>query len=118
MAQASALRRIDIEAALLLAAPLVELDAGTSTVCRVAVELGNGPGADYAGVLVTVEEGKPTSWLSRLNGKADSWASGSVADWLLWFTGREDERLEFGGDPSVAMALVESLRDKTAVGSG
>lgn len=110
--QAPALRRIDIEATLLLAVPLLELNPETSAVCRVAVELGNGASADYAGVMVTVEEGHPTSWLARLNGPADAWVSGSVTDWLHWFNGREEERLEFGGQPAVAMALTESLRRK------
>lgn len=113
--QAPALRRMDIEATLLLAVPLVELDAGTSTVCRVAVELGDGPELDYAGVMVQVEHGKPTSWQSRLDAKADAWASGTVADWLHCFNGGDQQRLEFGGDPAVAKAVTESLRTKMAL---
>lgn len=116
-AQAPALRRIDLEATLLLVAPLLELDSATSTVCRVAVELPKGAKTDYAGVLVTVKEGRPTSWLSRLGGKAEAWATGSVADWLQWFNGSDDVDLELGGDNAIAAALVESLRTKVATGS-
>ena len=112
--EASPLRRMDIEAALLLAVPLLELDPDISTVCRVSVELSSGTSPDYAGVMVTVEDGRPTSWQSRLNGEADSWASGSVADWLQCFNGGQERQLEFGGDPSVAMTLTESLRSKVA----
>lgn len=110
--QASPLRRMDIEAALLLAVPLLELDAGTSAVCRVAVELNNGNDADYAGVMVTLQDGRPTAWQSRLNGKADAWASGSVTDWLHCFNGGTERQLEYGGDSAVAAALTESLRTK------
>lgn len=109
------LRRMDIEAALLLAVPLLELDAGTSVVCRVAVELGNGASADYAGVMVTVEDGRPISWQSRLSGTADAWAAGSVADWLRCFNGGDGRPLEYGGDPALAMAITDSLRKQIAV---
>jgi DNA-binding HxlR family transcriptional regulator len=114
--QAAPLRRMDIEATLLLAVPMLELEAGTSTVCRVAVELSNGATPDYAGVVVTVQDGRPVSWQSRLDGRADAWASGSVTDWLRCFNGGDQERLEFGGDPPVAMALADSLRKQIAAG--
>lgn len=108
--QAPALRRIDIEAPLLLVAPLLELDRGRSPICRLAVELGTGAATDYAGVMVTIKEGRPTAWLSRLNGEADAWATGSLSDWLRWFNGKDEARLDFGGDTAIAAALVDSLR--------
>jgi DNA-binding HxlR family transcriptional regulator len=115
--QAPALRRIDIEAPLLLVAPLLELDRGDSPVCRLAVELGTGAATDYAGVMVTMKEGRPTAWLSRLNGAADAWATGSLSDWLRWINGRDEARLEFGGDADAAAALAESLRAEVALGA-
>lgn len=115
--QAPALRRIDIEAPLLLVAPLLELDQARSPVCRLAVELGTGAATDYAGVMVTMKEGRPTAWISRLSGAADAWATGSLGDWLRWINGKDEARLEFGGDTDVAAALVESLRAEVALGT-
>jgi DNA-binding HxlR family transcriptional regulator len=115
--RAPALRRIDIEAPLLLVAPLLELDRGGSPVCRLAVELGTGAATDYAGVMVTMKEGRPAAWLSRLNGAADAWATGSLSDWLRWINGRDEARLEFGGDAAAAAALAESLRTEVALGA-
>jgi DNA-binding HxlR family transcriptional regulator len=115
--QTPALRRIDIEAPLLLVAPLLELDHARSPVCRLAVELGSGAATDYAGVMVTMKEGRPTAWLSRLNGAADAWATGSLRDWLRWINGKDEARLEFGGDAGAAAALAESLRAEVALGA-
>ncbi|HWJ42088.1 MAG TPA: winged helix-turn-helix transcriptional regulator [Solirubrobacterales bacterium] len=108
---ANAIRRIDVEASLLLTIPLLELDASTTGSCRLAVEMRNGGGDhDYAGAMVSLEEGRPVSYSARLNGEAGAWATGSTTDWLLWFNGKDDTRVEFGGDTSLAIALAESLR--------
>lgn len=103
------LSRIDVEAAFLLAVPLLELPPEISGVCRLAVELRNGSGLEYAGVKLVLEEGRVASCLTRLTGEADAWASGLPTDWLSWGNGFRVNGLEVGGDASMARTVVEGF---------
>ena len=64
--------RLDVEAAFLLAIPLIELPAGLSGKCRLAVEIQGGSSPVFAGVLISVEDGKVVSCSSRLEGEAEA----------------------------------------------
>lgn len=101
--------RMDVEAAFLLAVPLLDLPAEISGVCRLAVEFRNGGGADYAGVKVSVDDGKVVSCLTRLGGDADAWASGSAADWLRWGNGSRENRIEVGGEVSLVRTIIDGF---------
>lgn len=113
--QTSPLGRIDVEAIFLLAVPLLALPADASGVCRLTVEIRTSSEPDYAGVVVTVEEGKVVSCVARL-GEADAWAVGTPLDWFGWVTGYEGNQVELGGDTSLALAVADGLRDALVPG--
>jgi DNA-binding HxlR family transcriptional regulator len=106
--------RLDVEAAFLLAIPLVELPSGLSGRCRLAVEIQGGSSPVFAGVLMTIEDGKVVSCSSRLEGEADAWASGSAGTWMRRMSGQEGD-LEIGGDSELVREIVDSIRKSALV---
>jgi DNA-binding HxlR family transcriptional regulator len=102
--------RIDAEATFLLAIPLLELPSELEGTCRFAVEFRRGSDLDFAGVTVTIADGRIRSCVARIEGKPDSWASGGVLDWFRWMRGTDGHQIEVGGDPSLAHALADGLR--------
>jgi DNA-binding HxlR family transcriptional regulator len=115
--QSSPLGKIDLEAAFLLAVPLVSLPADSSGACRLAVELRSTQGSRLAGVLVAVEKGSVVSCVSRLEGKADGWVSGSAGAWFHALLDGVTDQLEIGGDCELGIGLVEGLHDRLFAGS-
>jgi hypothetical protein len=106
--------RLDVEAAFLLAIPLVELPSGLTGRCRLAVEIQGGSSPVFAGVLMNVEDGKVVSCSSRLEGEADAWASGSAGTWMRRMSGQEGD-LEIGGDSELVREIVDSIRKSALV---
>jgi len=107
--EASPIGRLDIEAAFLLAVPMLRLSPELTGVARLAVETQSGEEHRIAGVLVEVKEGEIVSCVARLQGQADAWASGSAAAWLRAVIDRQPDHLEVGGDCELANELVDSL---------
>ena len=102
--------RIDAEAALLLAVPLLRLPSDLSGLCRLTVEIRNGAGEPrLAGVMVGIEGGVISSCTSRLEGHAGAWASGSPSRWTSAIMDQETDALEIGGGCDLALALLEGL---------
>jgi DNA-binding HxlR family transcriptional regulator len=101
--------RLDVEAAFLLAIPAVDLPDGTNGKCRLSIELQGGASPVFAGVLITVEDGKVISCSSRLEGEADGWASGTAASWMRRMSGAEGD-LEVGGDAELTREMIEAIR--------
>jgi DNA-binding HxlR family transcriptional regulator len=101
--------RMDVEAIFLLAMPLLELDGELSGSCRLAVELPGGGPQRIAGALVSLEEGVMATCTSRLDGRADAWASGSVAAWCRALIDHDWASLELGGNGKLGQALVDGL---------
>jgi DNA-binding HxlR family transcriptional regulator len=111
-AAASPIGRLDVEAGFLLAVPLLELGEGLSGVCRLAVEVASANGnrePALAGVLVGVREGKLASCVSKLQGPADGWASGTAAAWMQALIDGEIDLLEVGGDCALAFGVLDGL---------
>lgn len=110
-ARTTPISRIDVEAAFLLTVPMMRLSPDVSGTCRMAVEMrGAGGGkSSVVGVLVSVEEGRVASCVSRLQGLADGWASGTANAWMDAVGGREVEALEVGGDCELVRDLVDGL---------
>jgi DNA-binding HxlR family transcriptional regulator len=107
--QTAPIRRLDAEAAFLLATPLLSLPAELSGTCRLAVEIGGSNGDSMAGVLVGVREGGVASCVASMHGRADAWAAGSTQAWLGAVIEADTERLETGGNERLARALLDGL---------
>jgi DNA-binding HxlR family transcriptional regulator len=108
--RAAPIGRIDIEAAFLLAVPVLELSPEVSGVCRLAVELPDGvqrPG--LAGALVEVEDGRVVSCHSNLSGNISAAAVGSARGWLAAAVENDISDLELSGDRELALALLDAL---------
>jgi DNA-binding HxlR family transcriptional regulator len=102
--------RLDVEAAFLMAIPLVALPADITGNCRLAVELQNGPSPVFAGVVASFNRGKLASCSVRLEGEAAAWASGSTMSWLREMNGAQGTQLELGGDMRLAERVARSLK--------
>lgn len=100
--------RLDVEAAFLLATPLVQLPRQLDGVCRLMVKV-QPVESKHAGALVTVERGQVVSCVTRFHGHADSWVAGSPSSWLQAVIKGQAESLETGGDDALAGGLLESL---------
>jgi DNA-binding HxlR family transcriptional regulator len=102
--------RLDVEAAFLLAVPLLDLSDGISGKCRLAVEVHDGSSPVFAGVLVCIEDGEVTSCVANLEGQAEAWASGKPLTWLHELNLIPDGELDLGGDRALARSVLEALR--------
>lgn len=102
--------RLDIEAAFLLAVPLLALPSGLSMTCRLAVAMRHGDDHDFAGVRITVRDGEILSCTSRLAGPVDATLTGSTRSWLRAVIDGEPQHLEqSGGDRGLAAVLIDSF---------
>ena len=106
--------RLAVEAAFLLAMPLLRMPSAFSGKCRLAVELEKGD-PTTAGVLVCFEAGAVVSCSLRLEGQIEAWASGSPDLWVARMSGRDDLPLELGGDASMAEAVLQGLASAVAL---
>jgi DNA-binding HxlR family transcriptional regulator len=103
--------QLDAETAFLLAVPLLRPPAEISGSCRLAAETPNGGNPRLAGVVVEVNQGAVESCVTTLQGQADAWALGSSTAWLDAVIERDTDRLEVGGDCSLARALLDGLHE-------
>jgi DNA-binding HxlR family transcriptional regulator len=101
--------RVDVEAAFLLAMPLLRLPEGTSGSCRMAADIPNGKKHDLAGVLAEARDGRIASSTTRLEGHPDAWASGSPPAWLAATIEADHAGLELGGNCALARTLLDGL---------
>jgi len=114
------LERVDIEAAFLLAVPLVALDPRSSGSCLLAVNTGAGaegdPAQRVAGVQVEIEGGEVVSCHSRLEQDPGTWALGSVDAWVAAILDGNLDGVRTGGrDEGLASSLIQGLNQALAV---
>lgn len=105
--------RLGVEAAFLLAIPLLEMPPDFKGKYRLAVEVQGGTSPVFAGVLVCFEEGKVISCSSRLEGEVEGWAGGAPEAWLSRWKGDGLTSLELGGDVAHVETLLGALRNVT-----
>lgn len=108
------LTRIDIEAAFLLAVPLVDLDVTRSGPCLLAVDTScvrdAEPADRLAGVHVEVDRGSIVACSSRLEVEPRTWALGSIESWVDALLEGDLKRLRIGGeDPALANDMIGKL---------
>lgn len=111
---AEPLGRIDIEAAFLLAVPLVDLHLRRDGSCLLAVDTGTAKGEEsrsrIAGVHVEVEQGAVVSCVSRLEQDPGTWTLGTVESWVETILEGKSDRLRIGGEnPALAKAVIADL---------
>lgn len=100
--------RIDIEAALLLASPLVRLPDASPGTCRIAAAA-DGDQRRFAGATVCVDAGGSVSGMGRPEKDADAWAIGSADALLTALVEGNPTGLELGGDRRFAQSFLEEI---------
>lgn len=108
-AAAQPIGRLDVEAAFLLAVPLLEAPEDFTATCRLTVELQGGDAPVYAGVLVSFKEGQVVAYSSRLEGEVEAWVTGSPGAWLRELNGIDRGGLEVGGDSHLVAPVLTLL---------
>ncbi len=116
--EAPCIGRIDIEAMLLLAIPLGDLEVTRPGSCRMAVELSKVRRSRLAGVTVDVIDSGAAICTTELRSDATTWAHGDVSAWLDALVDGADQRLEYGGDCALAQSLVNGMHSTLFRASG
>lgn len=106
---AAPVTREDIEAAFMLATPLVGLSADAQGVCQLEVEADPYQPREAAGVQVVVERGRIVSCDAILRVDPGDYARGSVASWFKAIVDGAVDLLSFGGDGRLPKAIVGGL---------
>ena len=60
---------------------------------------------------MTLEEGRVTSCIARIEPRPESWVLGTASAWLDAVIGRDADMLEFGGDGDLGRDIVHGLHD-------
>lgn len=103
--------RLDIEAAFLLALPLVDIDSRLDGVVRTAVDLTSGGEHRLIGVHAQIAEGRVVGCRSDMRGQPDALITGSVAAWLRTLLDGEIDGIELGGDVELGRALASHIHE-------
>lgn len=101
--------KLDIEAAFLLATPLVGLREPVAGLCQLEVEPMPGLTSQPTGVQVVFENGKVVSCVSRLVPDPPAYAVGSAGKWFDAVRGGKVGELRFGGSRRIAEDVVAGL---------
>jgi DNA-binding HxlR family transcriptional regulator len=107
---------VDVEAAFLLAAPLVGLPEPVAGACQLEVEPTPGVISRSTGVQVRIERGRVVSCVSRLEPRPPAFAVGSAVRWFNAVNHGELGELRFGGSRQLAEDVVRGLHASFKVG--
>lgn len=106
--------RTEVEAAFMLALPLVRLPARATGACGLAVvtsEERNNSKREVAGVALEVSEGEIVSCSADAPSAQPTWALGTVSAWFeALVDGRSDALRVSGAKPRLATGIVKALR--------
>jgi len=109
--------QIDIEAAFLLATPLVGLRSDVAGFCQLEVDASPGIVPRAAGVQVTVEGGRVIACVSRLQRSPGAYAAGTALKWFHAVKDGKVKELRFGGSGRLAEEVVGGLHSAFAKAS-
>lgn len=112
------IRQLDVQAAFMLALPLVALPADFEGRIRLAVEVRGGSVPLLGGVLATFRDGGLVSCSPRLDGDVEARVSGPPGAWFERMSGSRGSTLAIGGDVSMAETVLDELRAITAAPAG
>jgi hypothetical protein len=102
---------LDVEAAFLLALPLVSLPEEVHGSCRLTVQVPGRP-PELAGVVVMAEEGEIVSISTDLTMDSSNFASASPSAWIDTLIDPSVAAVDFSGDPQFAFGLLEGLHEE------
>jgi len=114
--EAPALVDADIEAAFLLALPLIRLPSGRSGACRLGMRVERNGGSALVGAMASVRDGKVEACQPGLRGSADCWATGTPGAWFDAMLDGNPGALSCGGSGDLAREAVSSLREALVSG--
>jgi len=107
---------LDVEAAFLLALPLLELPEDLSGSCRIGVLLKDDAASpvletapDMAGVTARIDRGRAVACEPGLDLRAETWVAGTAGDWLDTVIEPDAKRVRSGGDRRLAALLLNGL---------
>lgn len=100
---------LDVEAAFLLALPLLELPQELSGVCSLGVNLADDETFPLTGVTAQIAAGRIASCSSGLSREVDAWAAATASAWLDTVIEPDAKRVRTGGDRWLAAALLDRL---------
>lgn len=103
------LARIDVEAVLLLAVPLVAPLGDISGTCQLTVEMGEEPSGRATGARVAIEQGRIVACSSKLESDPATQTRGSATDWFDAIADGNSDQLSIDGDRRLALGLVDGL---------
>jgi DNA-binding HxlR family transcriptional regulator len=112
--RAAPITQVDIEAAFMLAMPLVDLPSDAIGSCQLRVEADSAARSEEAGVWVKVERGRVIACDSGTGSSSEAYATGSAA---MWFSAIKDDTanlLRLGGGRDLAEGLVSGLHSALA----
>jgi DNA-binding HxlR family transcriptional regulator len=104
---------IEVEAALLLALPLVEMSSAAEGTCLLLVDSENGNGEPPAGVATQMVDGSAI-WCVPASGSEPhntNWLRGSLPAWLHAVIKGVPAKLHTGGDTRLTEALIAGMRE-------
>ncbi|HEY0318171.1 MAG TPA: winged helix-turn-helix transcriptional regulator [Solirubrobacterales bacterium] len=113
--RAAPVTQTDIEAAFMLAVPLVWLSPDVAGACRLEVEAPASALRQPAGVTVRVEGGKVVSCESQLAASPGAFAAGSTSMWFSAVKEGAPALLRFGGSRQLPEDLVTGLHKALTV---
>jgi DNA-binding HxlR family transcriptional regulator len=107
----AAFGRLDIEAALLMAAPITRASVGSPSTCRIAAALENGERQRLAGAMLCLGNGGVVSCVADPKGDADAWALGPIDALLAALVVGDHTGLELGGSRGLARSILEGIHN-------
>lgn len=108
----------DVEATLLLAAPLIRLAGAVAGSCRLEVKPSRGLVLRPIGIQMTLDQGRVVASARGEDNDAVTKVSGSVADWLEAVKSGELSRLRFEGSAGLGEEVALGLRRALLSGDG
>lgn len=102
---------LDVEASFQLTLPLLQLPPDLRGTCRLGVQIPGGPPL-IAGATAQVDGGRVVTSTTLLEQEPETWATGTLRDWLDTLIDPTAGRVEAGGDVELAQVLLECLHEK------
>lgn len=108
---AAPIRQPDIEGALTLAAPLLELPARSSGICQLAVRAPDGEKRHRFMCWIELKAGDVAFGPVHPERKPDAWASGTADSWFATLIDGEADGLRVSGGRKLVQTLFDHLRE-------